>query len=405
MIKDYVVLSFKNLKRRGLRSWLTLLGILIGVSAVIALISLGDGLKLAVNSQFGVGSTQVISIQAGGISGYGPPGSFVVNPLTESDAEAIGKLSTVEIAIPRIIETQNLEYNDRVQIEAIGSIPDEYASEIYELLELNAQYGRMIFEGDSGKIVLGNNYADPNKNGFDKEIGPGDSVLIKNKKFKVVGILKRKGSFIVDGSILMLTSDLNDLTGNGENVDIIVAKVKDKGLMEKSQEQIEELLRKRRNVKEGEEDFEVSTPEAMLSTVNDILSGVQLFIVLIASIAIIIGAIGIINTMMTSVTERKREIGVMKAIGARNSNIFLQFLIEAGMLGLIGGLIGVVIGTLIGYLGTLGINYFIGAEADPKINLWLISATLFGSFSIGAIAGIIPAMKAAKQNPVEVLRN
>jgi putative ABC transport system permease protein len=210
---------------------------------------------------------------------------------------------------------------------------------------------------------------------------------------------------MLDGSILMLSSDLKDLMNDGKDVNVIVAEVKDKSLMEQAKAQIEELLRKRRNVKEGEEDFEVSTPEAMLATVNQILSGVQMFIVLIASIAIIIGAIGIVNTMMTSVAERRKEIGIMKAIGARNSNIFLQFLIEAGMLGLVGGLAGVIIGSIIGYAGTLGINYFIGTSAKPTINFVLIIATLAGSFIIGAAAGIVPAMNAARQNPVEVLRN
>jgi len=405
MIKDYFVLSFKNLKRRGLRSWLTLLGIVIGVTAVIALISLGNGLQVAVNSQFGVSSTQLITIQAGGISGYGPPGSFVVNPLTEDDAEAIGKLSTVELAIPRVIETVNVEFNNRLQVSAVGSIPEDNAADIYELLDLNAQYGRMIFRGDTLKVVLGNNFANPDKNGFDKEITPGESVTINGKKFRVVGILKRKGSFILDGSILMLASDLKELTNNGKDVNIIVAKVKDKDLMEKAKEEIEDLLRKRRNVKEGEEDFEVSTPEALLATVNQILSGVQMFIVLIASIAIIIGAIGIVNTMMTSVIERKKEIGIMKAIGARNSDIFLQFFVEAGMLGLIGGLIGIIAGVIIGFFGTMGINYFIGTETKPTINFILIFATLAGSFLIGSISGIAPAMRAARQNPVEVLRD
>ena len=142
----------------------------------------------------------------------------------------------------------------------------------------------------------------------------------------------------------------------------------------------------------------------MLATVNQILTGVQIFIVLIATIAIIIGAIGIVNTMMTSVMERKKEIGIMKAIGARNLDIFLQFFIEAGMLGLVGGLVGIIAGIGIGYLGTIGINYLIGAETSPSINFMLIFATLLGSFIIGSIAGITPAMKAAKQNPVEVLR-
>jgi putative ABC transport system permease protein len=404
MIKDYFILSTKNLKRRGVRSWLTLLGIFIGITAVIALISLGDGLKLAVNSQFGVSSTQLITVQAGGLSGYGPPGSFVVNPLTKEDAEAIGKLSTVELAIPRRIETLNLEFNNKLQVTAAGSIPTENIQEIYELQEINAQYGRLLNKDDIGRVVLGNNFADAKKSGVDKEIMPGASVTINERKFRVVGIMEKKGSFILDGAILMLEPDLKDLMNDGDKVSMIIVKIKNKDLMTKAQTEIENLMRERRNVKKSEEDFEVSTPEAMLATVNQILTGVQMFIVLIATIAIIIGTIGIVNTMMTSVMERRKEIGIMKAIGARNSDIFLQFFIEAGMLGLVGGIIGVIAGIGIGYAGTLGINYFIGSETSPSINFVLIIATLIGSFVIGSIAGITPAMKAARQNPVEVLR-
>jgi len=189
-----------------------------------------------------------------------------------------------------------------------------------------------------------------------------------------------------------------------DDVDIIVAQPRDKNELDKTKEDIEKLLRKTRDVKIGEEDFEVSTPEASLATVNGILSGVQIFIALIAGISIFIGAIGIVNTMTTSVLERKKEIGIMKAIGARNSQIFFQFFVESGLLGLIGGIIGVIFGTLISLLGINALNNFLGAELKPVIDYLLIFYALFGSFLIGAIAGIIPAMNAAKQNPVEALR-
>lgn len=404
MIKDFWILAIKNLKRRGLRSWLTLLGIFIGVTAVITLISLGDGLKLAVNSQFGVSSTQLLTIQAGGISGMGPPGSFVVNSLTSEDSEAIEKLSTVEIAIPRIIKYLKTEFNNKLQMVATASVPEDKAQDIYELKELEAQYGRLIEKGDIKKIVVGNNFANKDKNGFDKAIMPGTSVTINGKKFKVIGVLKKKGSFILDNAILMTEEDIKEAINDSNKVDVIIAKSTSKENINEAKEDIENLLRQRRDVKKGQEDFEVSTPEATLATVNQILTGVQLFIVLIAFMSILVGTIGIVNTMMISVMERRKEIGVMKAIGATNKNIFLQFLIEAGLLGLIGGLSGIIAGSILGYLGVLGINNFIGATVAPKINLTLIVSTLFGSFIIGSIAGILPAVKASKQNVIEVLR-
>lgn len=405
MIKDFWVLAIKNLKRRGLRSWLTLLGIFIGVAAVIALISLGDGLKLAVNSQFGVSSTQLLTIQAGGISGMGPPGSFVVNSLTSEDSDAIERLSTVEIAIPRIIKYLKTEFNNKLQIVATASVPPDKAKDIYELTDLEAQYGRLIEKGDIKKIVVGNNLANKDKSGFDKAIMPGESVTINGKKFKVIGVMKKKGSFILDNAILMAEEDIKEAINDSNKVDVIIAKSTSKENINQAKTDIEALLRQRRDVKKGQEDFEVSTPEATLATVNQILGGVQLFIVLIAFMAIIVGTIGIVNTMMISVMERRREIGIMKAIGATNANIFLQFLIEAGLLGLIGGLAGIIVGTLLGYVGVLVINNFIGATMAPKINFMLIFSTLIGSFIIGSLAGIVPAMKAARQNIIGVLRS
>jgi len=196
-----------------------------------------------------------------------------------------------------------------------------------------------------------------------------------------------------------------ELFDYGDEVGIIGVQVKDKDQIDKTKEEIEKVLRRTRDVKLGEEDFEVSTPEASLETVNSILGGVQAFIVLVASLSILIGAIGIVNTMTTSVMERKKEIGIMKSIGATNGQIFTQFFIESGLLGLVGGLVGAIAGTLIGLVGTGALNAFIGADLSPGINLWLIFFALLGSFVIGAVAGIIPALNAAKENPVEALRS
>jgi len=401
---DYFLLAFRNLKKRGIRSWLTLLGIFIGIVAVISLISLGAGLKAAVNAQFGVSSTEVITVQAGGLNSYGPPGSAVSNPLTKQDAEAIEKLSSVKNAIPRNIETIKIEYNDKLVFGNAVSIIEGRETDIYRLIGIDPEKGRMLKSGDSKRVVIGYNLAEASKNGFDKEIEVGKRILIQEEKFEVIGIAEKQGSLIFDNMVMMYDDELNDLKNYGDYVDLIAVEVKDKTLMEKTKEDIEKLLRNRRNVKVGEEDFEVTTPEALLETVNSILGAIQAFIIIIASISILVGAIGIINTMTTSVLERKKEIGIMKAIGARNSNIFMQFFIESGFMGLVGGVLGVVIGVLLGYLGTVGINNFLGAEATPQINLFLIIFTLTGSFIIGSIAGILPAMQAAKQNPVEALR-
>jgi len=383
---------------------LTLLGIFIGIMAVVSLISLGNGLKLAVASQFGISSTEVITIQAGGLTSAGPPGTAVTNPLEQSDVEAIDKLPTVDIAFSRILTSGKLEFNDIVGFGLAVSIPDGRARKFaYEAVELEAELGRMLKDGDVNKVVLGNNFY-TNEETFGKPIKVGDKILLQDKKFEVVGILKKKGSFLWDNFVMVNEDPLIDLMDYGDKVDVIVAKVKDKDLMERSKEEIEKKMRELRDVDVGKEDFEVSTPDAVLGTVNSILGGVQAFIIIIASISIFVGAIGIVNTMTTSVLERKQEIGIMKSIGARNSHVFMQFLIESGLLGLVGGFVGVVFGLGIGFLGIYGINNFIGSEIILEIDYILIGASLLGSFLIGAISGVIPAWNASKLNPVDALR-
>lgn len=406
MIKDYSVLAFKSLKRRGIRSWLTLIGILIGVAAVVSLISLGDGLKAAVNSQFNVGSTEVLTVQAGGINNYGPPGSGAAKPLTQADTDAISKLANVEVAISRNVRDVKLEFNRKVGFGYAISIPDNQrdVDYVYQFNDVTVSLGSLLQGGDRGTVVLGSNLADGTKNSFGKDIHVGDEVSINRENFKVQGITKKTGSFIYDNVIYMNEVDMRNLLGYGDQVDIIGVKVVSPDVINQTVDEIDKLMRQRRNVKVGQEDFDVSTPAASLATVNSIISGVQIFIIIIASISILVGAIGITNTMTTSVLERKREIGIMKAIGARNSQIFAQFFIEAGFLGLIGGIIGSVLGVAVGYAGTSALNAFIGSTTSPMISVALIFFTILGSFCIGAVSGILPAIKASKENPVEDIR-
>ena len=405
MIQDYTKIAVRNLRRRGLRSYLTLLGIIIGITAVVALITLGSGLRIAVLSQFGISSTEVITVQAGGVTAFGPPGSGVTTPLTIEDVEVLQKVNGVEKAIRRNIPTGKLEFKNEIVFGIAMSIPDgEDRKFVYELLELDIEQGRLLKDGDTNKVVLGNNFL-AEKVGLSRKIEVGDTVKVQDKNFEVVGITKKKGSFIFDNIIHMNEELLEDLMGYGDNVDLIAIKVKDRDEIEQTKIKIEEALRKSRNVDEGEEDFEVSTPQESLETVDQVLGGIQLFIVMIAFVSIFVGAVGIVNTMTTSVLERRKEIGIMKAVGAKNSDIFSLFFIESGLLGLIGGIGGIVLGLIIGSLGILGINSFMGTSTNLQISISLIVYSLIGSFALGSVSGIAPALGAAKQNPVDALRS
>ncbi len=172
------------------------------------------------------------------------------------------------------------------------------------------------------------------------------------------------------------------------------------------QENIEKLMRKERDVDKGEEDFTVQTPQAVLAQVNSTLFAVQLFVYVIAAISILVGGIGIMNTMFTSVLERTKEIGIMKSIGARNSTIFSLFFIESGLIGSIGGILGAIIGisTAMGlaFVGRLAL----GSELiRADISIWLIVGSIFGAFLLGSIFGVIPAINASKLHPVDALRH
>ena len=405
MIVDYLIFSFRNVKRRGVRSVLTLLGIIIGITTIVSIISLGNGLQNAVLSQFGISSTEIITVQAGGINSIGPPGTGVLKPLTNKDVVSIEKINSVDVAIARHIETVKIEFNKQLIIGTAIDVPsNEKRKILYDILELKILSGKLLENGDRNKVVLGNNFYLKNKNEFNKQINIDDKIKINNKDYIVKGILKKKRSFIFDNVVLLNEESLSEISDYEEAVDLITVKVKDLNLMDTTKKSIEEVLRKNRDVSKGEEDFEVSTPELALQEINQIITGIKIFVVMIAVISILVGAIGIVNTMTTSVLERIKEIGIMKSIGAKNKDIFYQFFIEAGMMGFVGGLIGIILGTGIGYFGTKIINSLLGAETTPKINLVFISLTLIGSFILGAISGIIPAIKAANQKPVEALR-
>ncbi len=405
MIQDYFSLALKNLKHRGIRSWLTVLGIFIGITAVVALIMLGNGLKATINSQFGISNTEVITVQSGGLNSYGPPGSGAVEPLTDKEVEEIEEIREVEVAIGTNLVSAKVEFNKKQIIGYITNIPQEKEKRdfFYEDIEAETESGNLLEKDEKNGLLIGYNfYVD--KVGFGKKVNSKDKLIIEGKKYEVSGILEKKGSFIYDNIIYMNEEDLDEIGNYGEEVDTISVKVKDKELIEEVKLEIEEKLRDIRDVDEGEENFEVSTPEAQLENVNQILTGVQIFILLVAFVSIIVGSIGIVNTMTTAVTERRKEIGVMKSTGAKNSQIFNLFFIESGLMGLVGGILGVIFGGVIGYFGNVVINNFVGSSIKPQIDLILISLVLLGSFLIGSISGVAPALQAANQNPVEALR-
>jgi len=404
MLADYIRFSVGNFKRRKIRSFLTMIGVFIGIAAVVSLIGLGEGLRTAILSQFGFLGVDVLSVQASGISYAGPPGTGAITPLTDDLAEKIEKVSGVEAAINRYLKSGTFEFNDRQTIGSAMSMPEGDRRKIVEtMMNIKAEQGRLLKDGDARKVLLGNSFAEEDV--FGKGIKAGDSVLLNNIKYEVVGIMEKKGSFLFDYAVLINEETLLQDFGDDGSVNIIGVKVRDPNGIDKVKADVERLLRKERDVKEGEEDFIVESPQKTLETLNSSLFAVQLFVYIIAGISLIVGGIGIMNTMYTAVIERTKEIGIMKSIGAKNSTIFGIFAIESGLLGMVGGIIGIILGLIFAYGLAAAGRAALGVDLiQAHVSMALIFMSLAFSFIVGLVAGVLPAYQASKLQPVEALR-
>ena len=403
MIKDYFKLAYKSARQRRMRSWLTMIGIFIGIAAVVALVSLSQGLQTAIGEQFvSLGSDKII-VQ-GISSGFGPPGTGVEVPLTISDREVLEKVKGIDNAVGRLVRSVKMEFNDEVKYAFGASLPEDN-EDITLAVEANNYkigQGRLLKKGDKFKVMIGYNFAE---DFFDDSLEIRDNILIEDVDFKVVGILKKSGNPQQDETVVIPESAMREILGIEEIYDIIPAKVNDGENLGLVTERAKKELRKSRNVEEGKEDFTIQTPESLLATLNTILLIVQGVLVGIAAISLLVGGIGIMNTMYTAVLERTKEIGVMKAIGARNWEIMSIFIIESGMLGLVGGLIGVSLGFGISKSVELIAFQIYGSfliKADFNLGL-LIGMLMFG-FIIGSLSGAFPAKQAAALKPVDALR-
>ena len=402
MIKDYFKLVYSSLKNRKIRSWLTMVGIFIGIAAVVSLIGLGEGLRETIAGQFDFISTDVLTVQASGLQA-GPPGSGAVNPLTEKMSDDIERLSGVEMTITRIIESAQITFEGESDFTFVASMPeDKKSKELQRIAQIYVDQGRMIKEKDKDSVVLGYNFGVGDR--FDEEVRLRDTVRIEDKDFEVIGLLEKKGSFIIDNAILLTEETTQDLFETNETVSVILVKVAKGADIKRVKERVEDYMLDERDVDEGEEDFSVESPEQSLQTLNSTLFAVQLFVYIIASISIIVGGIGITNTMYTSILERTKEIGIMKSIGAKNSDIFLLFFLESGFLGAVGGLVGVIFGMGLAYAVAMAGSVALQTELlTVSINPLVIIGSLLFSFIIGTIAGILPAIRASKLKPVDAL--
>jgi putative ABC transport system permease protein len=401
MITDYFKLSMKNIKKRKLRSGLTMLGIIIAIMTIFLLISLSLGLEFVVKEQFRMLGTDKFFIMSK--AQMGAPGTTQPASLTITDVNNIEKVNGVKDVSYANMATAEIEYNKEKRYAYAIGVPLDKLTMLTESLSIKIDEGRFPREGELGKVVLGYQYK--YSNFFLREVKTGDKITINGKEFKVVGILTKIGNPSDDQSVYMSMVDFKDLFNTKENVYEIIVQTQPGTNITQVADDVKRKLMRTRDVTEKTIDFMIMTPEELLNSFQMILNIVTGFLLGIAAISLFVGAVGIANTMFTSVLERTKEIGIMKAVGAKNSDVLKIFVIEAGTLGMIGGIIGTILGYFAGRIIEVIANNALGTNLLKIYSPWYLwVGCIFFSFLIGAVSGFVPSLKASKLRAVDALR-
>ena len=409
-ILENLWLALATLRANKLRSFLTIIGVIIGVVTVMLIAALISGIDTAFTKEiesFGTRSMYISKYNPGIHVGRLSREERMRKNLTYDDAIALSKLPTVEVAVP-FLEITNNFFGQKILVSGggktsasvglQGTLPDFEKAGTQTISE-----GRFFsqFENDTNAnvCVVGSKVADD----FFKFGTPvGNTIKIGSEEYRVVGVLQKREQFLFSGG----SDDQNNVIYLPYNVarklkpnsnDIYVLAVARPGMMTEAMDQVTDMLRVRREVPFGKPDnFGIETTENLISTFHSITGGVAIAMVAISSVGLMVGGIGVMNIMLVSVTERTREIGIRKAIGARRRDILWQFLIEAMTLTGFGGFVGLALG----WLGSLVLKLIMPSH----VPLWAPAAGFVASVGIGMVFGLWPAWKAARLDPIESLR-
>ena len=402
ILKEYFKIAIKNLRTRKLRSWLTILGIVIGVFLIMSLLSLSQGLKETVLKQLRAVGTNIVMIMPGNIS------DIVTNltggmELTESDLNIIRKTKGVEAVLPNVFKAILVKSQDKTKTMILYGIDLRDSLNIYQDdMGMRVADGRWPVPGKR-EIIVGSLVSSDVFPG----LKVGDKATIKGRQFEVVGILQSMGN---KQDEMMAGIDMGfyrDITGDREGAPQAIAKIAMGYSVDQVAKNIKKNLEenaKRRIGRESGNVYSVLTSEALGSIVGGIMGIIQAIVFVFGGIAVLVGGIGIMNTMYTSVRERTKEIGILKAVGAKNSTIVMIFLIESSIIGLVGGIGGMIPGLglskLIQAYGQVHPVLYIEASITPGIILF----GLIFSLGVGCLSGFFPARSAAQLKPVDALR-
>lgn len=398
--------ALESLSGNKLRSGLTVLGIVIGVAAVIAMLAVGQGAQASITGSIsGIGTNLLFVFRGDSNNEVRNP-----KPLTLGDAEALRDqfaAPSIEAVAPALQGNGIVSFaGEQTSTQLFGVTP-----EYFQVRNLNVAEGELITEehilGRASVVLLGSDVAELL---FDRTSGlTGETVRIEGQPFRVIGVLEPKGGGAFgsedDQVIIPFTTAQSRLIRRSTNdrVDIIFVQALDGDVVTQASDEISQILRTRHRTEVGADDFTVFTQQDLLTTFESITGILTIFLGGIAGISLLVGGIGIMNIMLVSVTERTREIGLRKALGARKRDILTQFLTESSLLSLIGGLIGIGLGWLISYI--VGqIAEASGTAFTPIVGVdAILLATIF-SAAVGLFFGIYPANRAASLEPVEALR-
>lgn len=405
---EYIISSWQSLSSNKMRSSLTILGIVIGVGAVVFLVSFGHGQQEQMTSIFENMGANAIYISA---TSRQVLGTGTENVLTIEDAGALterNKAPAIAAVAPMYSKMLKCVYINQTRTLSINgaTIP------IQRVLNYKVAQGNFFNEEDERRnnnvAILGDQAA---MDLFGSVNPIGGSMRIGGRKFEIIGIFEQRGGFMggsADNFIMIPLSTMQsrfgiESTPMGRPVQTIIVEAVDTSSINAAKDQITQILRQRHHIREGEEnDFNVVDMQEILKRMQQTMAIFQLFMASVASISLIVGGIGIMNIMLVSVTERTREIGLRKAIGARQHDILIQFMVESAMLSVSGGIIGLLLSVIVSLSiqGQTMNNMPVRAPISPDIIVMALTVALF----TGIVSGTYPAFRAAKQDPIEALR-
>lgn len=400
-LKELFQSAFTSLKSNGMRTFLTMLGIIIGISSVILIYSIGQGAVVFVNNELSSFGTNFFQINPGSSLMSSMGGG--ADTITLEDVEAIRKdtsLTNIKNVGAFVTTSVSVSANDVDKIILVYGM----SPEIVDLLNPTIVHGEFITADNNLNseqvVVIGDKVSETFFGQGTNSVG--EKIKIANKTFKVIGVTRSGsvlfGGFFDNALFIPINTAMNEVAGSStiREVDI---EVKDTNLMNETINQVTELLRERHNLKVGEEnDFITASATDSLTIVKTITNVLTLIIVAISAISLVVGGVGVMNIMLVSVTERTKEIGLLKSIGADDKDILLQFLLEAIVMTGIGGVAGI----LLGIFGAGVIAILVGI---PLVVSTIAVIVAFGvSMLVGIIFGMYPAQRAAKLSPIDALR-